>query len=356
MLLVGFAMHFNPRWLAAGFVAATCLVGSEGHACSLAAPSTVADSLPTDGATDVPLDVQPVLVGDIQSVDVMTTDGSFVEFAVEQHSQGVIIEFAEELEPKMEYVIDVVGRWEEQQISFTTGTSTSAAVDVPVVSGLAVEGLVTQQPGYWVFLCDSPHEYLCLGADVPEDHVLVVETETSHDDIGSLLITPEVRATYTGMLYGNIGNPAGLMSSGWDESSCVTVHLRDIAGRRGQETTVCEGDFPVHRPKTLTDITCDGGTLRFNEHDTDARTSPPSEEPRSPDEPAPAGPSPDSTSVPADPPDADETADETRSPLRGVDESQQVKGCSVTHRRGGSSAWGLALMLALPLLWRRRVS
>jgi len=240
-------------------------------ACSIAAPPVIADSLPSNGAMDVPLNVRPIIVGDIASLDVVDAEGNSVDFDVSEESQAIVVIFDDNLAPNTEYVMHVGGGWEaEAELRFTTGTETHSD-EVAEVTEWTVSGLTTMYPDSWVFFCSSPNSFLCVDANIPEHHALVIETKTEFDDIGRMFLTsgfdagiPFASAVYN---WPDDSPTTQLLTGGWDPDSCVTLSLQNISGERGPRREVCPGDFPVHEPSSLSFIDCSGGELSYEPSD-----------------------------------------------------------------------------------------
>lgn len=333
--------HHRVSLILAGVAGFAALGASRSaSACSLVPPPVVIDSLPQDGATGVPLDVRPIIIGNVVSVDVKTGEGTPVELEVDQRSQGVVVLFKELLAVETEYRIEVGGEvGDGRSLTFTTGVDSLGAADVPAVSDLVVESLVAEAAIGWIFMCDSPSRYLCLGATVPPAHTLAVDATTDHDDIDSMLLTPGLHGAYafpSGFYsHGGASQSSSLMASKWEPSTCVRAYLQDLAGNRGPLREVCPDDFPVYRAGRLGSVSCDGGRLEFEENptagqesDRDAPPVDPAEEPRIPD---------------------------PGSSLQGVDDSPRSgSGCSAAPGPSPTRAAGLASLLALGALRRRR--
>lgn len=254
---------------------AASALSSNADACSLAAPGTVVGSLPADGATDVPLDVQPVIVGQVQSLDVRKVladaDGgsSAVGFDVSEQSQAVEVLFDAPLEPHTQYEFEV-GGWEGIQVlSFTTGSAEQAATDVPDVPDLVVSALVSDETSYWGFLCSSPTSFLCVGAaTIPEQHSLVLRATNEANGVGSMFLTANMAGAYAyhGSMFDLYNEDPGLtlLSTGWEPGTCVEAFLQDVSGQRGPVTELCPGEFETHEVAFLQSVQCRGGQIEFD--------------------------------------------------------------------------------------------
>lgn len=330
----------------------------ESSACNFAVAGAIADSLPRDGATDVPLNVQPALVGNVGSVEVRASgDAGAVEFDVEKHTTGAVVSFSGDLLPQTEYEIVVNNI---ATMSFTTGASALENEDVPSVEGLQVAALTTPSPAYWVYMCDGPHSYVCAGADIPDGHTLVVEAQIEGDDIGSYLVTSGMDAQVNSVHFWAPSNPSstgrgGFIAATWDTGSCVSAHLRDMAGHRGVSTELCPGDFPVHEPPSLTRIGCTSGDLSFNDNDTEDLPPDPESgasddaEAQTTDDASAQGDDESKTDAPSD--DTELAAPRTM----GIKTSDDSSGCSLRSPTGRVPG-GVGFLILIGLCWRRRRS
>jgi hypothetical protein len=370
----------RTRWLLTGCTVlvasiAAWVVPEPACACSLAFPPAVAGSLPSDGATDVPLDTSPVIVGSVSSLEVTTADGEAVPHVLTRFNQAVGVEFSEPLLPDTTYVIHVAPEFElgeSAALTFTTGQSELSAM-VPPVEDAIVSALTTELPGYWVYLCSSPSDYVCVSTDIPEGFALVVDTSFSSGPERHILTRGlDGRYMTYGWYSGTEGAATGFLGAGWEQESCVSLALRDAAGTEGPRLELCGDDITRFAPATLSSISCSGGMIEY----TGAETLPEGAAgaANGPDDPVPfPEPSPDGAGggapEPAEPPPGPsvhpeatdggsetprpEVPEEPSSGLRPVDTTPRSVGCNIHAPRADRALLPAALGL-LVFAWRSR--
>jgi hypothetical protein len=202
-----------------------------------------------------------------------------------------------------------------------------------------VTGLSTEAPGYWVYQCSSPSEYVCVGAEVPEGLALIVDVQTEGDEVGRHILTRGLSGNYGPTFgYAETGTGAtGFLASDWRVGTCVTVTLRDQAGREGPPRELCADDIPVFTPATLTSISCSNGTIEYEGMEAPSEETPNGE---TPGEPTPGD---------DDEPPRENGGEDDPQVLRGVDTTQPSDGgCNVAAGgRQGSGSVAALLLLAL---------
>lgn len=328
---------YPARVLVPAVLLAVTAMPNPAGACSLASPVLVAGSIPEDGATGVPLDASPIVIGEVATLRV-TAGGDPVPAVVVPYSQGAAIEFEDPLLPETTYVIEVEGERHSATgtIAFTTGLDELAPDgEVPEPGEPVVTALTTEMPNYWLYQCSSPSEFVCVNSEVPEGYVLVVDVDTENDEVDRYVLAPGTMGNFglTAWYRETPAGAAGLFSSEWTVGSCVSVRLRDLTGREGPARELCGDEIDVFTPEVLTVIGCEEGVIQYQGTDSEAD----------------AGSEPDPTAPTPDGPGENDGEDP---PLHGV-QTDSAEGCAVHPRRASGFA-ALALLPLLGLLLRRR--
>lgn len=210
------------------------LLPSPAHAEPAAAAMDVAcfgpaptDSIPATGATDVPLDVSPVVVfnedcGTATWTLVLTRGDDGVEITRTEATVGTIAELAVPslLDPETAYVLTLTDTSErEHVIGFTTGTAESEASASPVVT--AVGGGWTES--------DRMVEFFAYGT--PGAHEALLEFV---DDDGDVVGAAIVRAGEDVSAVWSRSRPRP------PEEVCVSLAQRDVAGEWTESEILCD--------------------------------------------------------------------------------------------------------------------
>jgi hypothetical protein len=298
---------------------------------------------PPDGATDVPLNLAPVVHGNFHAgtIRLEHASGEPVEVTINEGPSVCGVVWAEvipkrPLEPMTQYVIRVASqdpefdRPDDASIRFVTGVNLLPEQDLPTpkVHATTVQGMSFEN-GCW-----PTNVMTCLNLDDPPEDRFDVEVIARHD--GKMLVrwlTPIKDATYSFAVL----------------PDCFELRSRSRTGKRSEPLMLC-GDALDVRPKTQVFPVCKNGVFKETPgfgSESDAGTDE-AELPR----PVPLIGEP--RSIDSQPAASSQPADRTPD-AHAAQPEQREHGCAAaTGQRSGSGFAGLALFFGIATFARSR--
>jgi hypothetical protein len=222
-------MHFLI-WVSLGILSVAASFGpTSARACDLAEPPTIIAAFPADGASAVPMDVRPLLIGGVTEVMVASDEVEPPDFQLEREPYGVEVRFEQALAPNTRYTLIAD---EEQSVSFTTGADVSSG-DAPQLDVRV--SIAQSEPG----LC-AITEWLCVHAEVPNDFALVVERDIAGGK-GTTVLPPGMQRPALGYL-----QPGDTQWFGsWTDGECLRVTTRALDGNLGEWQRFCRDELDL---------------------------------------------------------------------------------------------------------------
>ncbi len=233
---------------------------------SACVPELVSVFHPPANAIDVPLDVSPLIISRANLVVVTDESGVDVPLSTSSFDGGIEVLFDAALQPETRYILRAIEDWgglsgAEWTIPFTTGSAFAGempiAPDAPVVSAVVARDVTDYLLG-----CGRDKTWICASADVPQGSILAVRaeiggrSELAYVPHGFNLLTADgwagayLEAAQTSWLRGD-----------WHVGTCLSLGVRDQAGRVAAWTEVCPDDIEVSEVEELTRVFCDSGRM-----------------------------------------------------------------------------------------------
>ncbi len=216
------------------------------RACDPPEGQAVQASFPEDGATDVPTNVSPIILGSAKTITAVNEKGESLNLTLDRPGTGLEIHFDRPLDPNTQYTLVAD---EEDSITFTTGSG--AAEPAHPAFEPILSAVVADTPG----TCNVRNQ-LCVHADLSMEYALAVRIEIG-GGVGTTIVPP---STSVGPLW-TVTRGTRQFFNGWTGAGCVEVTTRHLDGSYGEWLEYCAGDFEVLTPEERVEVACEEGLV-----------------------------------------------------------------------------------------------